>query len=174
MDQRDRVGFTSLSRPYLLECFWSCCHRSGWTDRDCNFIYQLLWGYMLSHQDLCNNLFEITVAKRTYLKKLEDQFTSNDSASVWKGLKAITKYRTLRWITSTEVNQQLAEDLNEFYCRFETPHTPSDHLSTQPLTPSATPLSTPPAFQISEDDERQVFRKNKRRKAPGPDGVTPA
>ncbi len=30
------------------------------------------------------------------------------------------------------------------------------------------------ALQISEDDVRQVFRKNKRRKAPGPDGVTPA
>ncbi len=59
------------------------------------------------------------VAKRTYAKKLEDQFTSNDSASVWKGLKAITKYRTPS--PSTEVNQQLAEDLNEFYCRFETP-----------------------------------------------------
>ncbi|KAL0149020.1 hypothetical protein M9458_055635, partial [Cirrhinus mrigala] len=27
---------------------------------------------------------------------------------------------------------------------------------------------------ISEDEVRQVFRKNKRRKAPGPDGVTPA
>ncbi|KAL0192329.1 hypothetical protein M9458_010625, partial [Cirrhinus mrigala] len=27
---------------------------------------------------------------------------------------------------------------------------------------------------ISEEDVRQVFRKNKRRKAPGPDGVTPA
>ncbi len=28
--------------------------------------------------------------------------------------------------------------------------------------------------QISEDDVHQVFRKNKKRKAPGPDGVTPA
>ncbi len=55
---------------------------------------------------------EIRVTKRTYAKKLEDQFTSNDSASVWKALKAITKDRTPS--PSTEVNQQLAEDLNEF------------------------------------------------------------
>ncbi len=115
---------------------------------------------------------EIRVAKRTYDKELEDQSTSNDSASVWKGLKAITKYRTPS--PSTEVNQQLAEDLNEFYCRFETPHTHPDHLSTQPLTPPATPLSPTPVLQISEEDVRQVFRKNKRRKAPGPDSVTPA
>ncbi|KAL0185677.1 hypothetical protein M9458_017347, partial [Cirrhinus mrigala] len=74
----------------------------------------------------------------------------------------------------TEANQRLAEDLNEFYCKFETPHTRSDDLFSQPLTPPATPLSPPPALQISEDEVRQVFRKNKRRKAPGPDGVTPA
>ncbi|KAI2651682.1 hypothetical protein H4Q32_014408 [Labeo rohita] len=36
------------------------------------------------------------------------------------------------------------------------------------------PPSPPPALQISEDEVCQVFRKNKRRKAPGPDGVTPA
>ena len=115
---------------------------------------------------------EIRAAKRTYSKKLEDQFTSNDSTSVWKGLRAITNYKTPS--PCTEANQRLANDLNEFYCRFETPHIHSDHLSTQPLTPPAIPLSTPPALQISENDVRQVFRKNKRRKAPGPDGVTPA
>ncbi|KAI2665131.1 RNA-directed DNA polymerase from mobile element jockey [Labeo rohita] len=115
---------------------------------------------------------EIRAAKRTYAKRLEDQFASNDPASVWKGLKAITNYKTPS--PSTEVNQQLAEDLNEFYCRFETPHTRSDHLLTQPLTPRTNPSSPPPALQISEEDVRQVFRKNKRRKAPGPDSVTAA
>uniref|UniRef100_A0A672MN05 Reverse transcriptase domain-containing protein n=1 Tax=Sinocyclocheilus grahami TaxID=75366 RepID=A0A672MN05_SINGR len=119
---------------------------------------------------------EIRVAKRNYAKKLEHQFSANEPASVWKGLKDITNYKTPS--PSTEANQQLAEDLNGFYCRFETPsltpHTRSEHLSTQPSTPPATPLSPTPTFQISEDDVRQVFRKNKRRKAPGPDGVTPA
>uniref|UniRef100_A0A8C1D980 Reverse transcriptase domain-containing protein n=1 Tax=Cyprinus carpio carpio TaxID=630221 RepID=A0A8C1D980_CYPCA len=115
---------------------------------------------------------EIRAAKRTYSKKLEDQFTSKDSTSVWKGLRAITNYKTPA--PCTEANQRLANDLTEFYCRFETPHIHSDHLSTQPLTPPAIPLSIPPALQISENDVRQVFRKNKRRKAPGPDGVTPA
>ncbi|KAK3552514.1 hypothetical protein QTP86_013236, partial [Hemibagrus guttatus] len=86
----------------------------------------------------------------------------------------ITNYKTPS--PSTEANQQLAEDLNEFHCRFETasltPHAPSENLSTQPLTPPETPC--PPALWISEDDVRQIFLKQKRRKAPGPDGVTPA
>ncbi|KAK3560705.1 hypothetical protein QTP86_014734, partial [Hemibagrus guttatus] len=37
-----------------------------------------------------------------------------------------------------------------------------------------TPLYPPPALRISEDDVRQIFLKQKKRKAPGPDGVTPA
>ncbi|KAK3543103.1 hypothetical protein QTP70_011023 [Hemibagrus guttatus] len=56
---------------------------------------------------------EIRVAKRSYAKKLENQFSSNDPASVWKGLKDITNYKTPS--PNTEANQQLAEDLNEFY-----------------------------------------------------------
>jgi len=62
--------------------------------------------------------------------------------------------------SSVEI-QQLADDLNEFYCRFEK----------TPFTPPVTPVSPTPAIQFSEDDVRQVFRKNKRRKAPA---VSPA
>ncbi len=54
----------------------------------------------------------------------------------------------------------------------KTPHTLSEHLSSQPLTPPATTLSPTPALQISKDDVFQVLRK--RKKAPGPDCVTPA
>ncbi len=197
-------------KPYWLECFWGCCKLSGRAHRDCNSIYQFLWGYVHSYQDSFNLqqwqtmvhcktqtaplgqrrclqegdkvLYkkakytlekEIRVAKRNYSDKLRIQFSSSDSASVWKGLKEITNYKTPS--PSTVENQQQADNLNEFYCRFEkTPHTRPEHLSTQPLTPPATPLSPTPAIQISEHEVRQVFRKQKRKKAPGPDGVTPA
>uniref|UniRef100_A0A9J8BEH4 Reverse transcriptase domain-containing protein n=1 Tax=Cyprinus carpio carpio TaxID=630221 RepID=A0A9J8BEH4_CYPCA len=138
---------------------------------------------------------EIKVAKRNYSDKIRTQFTSNDSASVWKSLKEITNYKTPP--PSTVENQRLADDLNEFYCRFErrtpitcpeclskqpfspftTLATRPEHLSKQPpspFTPPASPLSPTPAIQISEDAVRQVFRKQKRKKAPGPDCVTPA
>ncbi len=60
---------------------------------------------------------EIRVAKRNYSGKLRNKFSSSDSASVWKGMKDITSYKTPS--PSTLENQQLADDLNEFYCRFE-------------------------------------------------------
>ncbi len=83
-------------------------------------------------------------------------------------MKDITSYKTPS--PSTLENQYLADDLNVFY----SPHIRPEHLSTQPFTPPATPLSPTTTIQISEEDVCQVFRKNKRRKAPGPDGVSPA
>ncbi len=48
-------------------------------------------------------------------------------------------------IPSTVENQHLADDLNEFYSRFEkTPHACSGHLSTHPLNTSSNPLSPTP------------------------------
>ncbi len=38
---------------------------------------------------------EIRVAKRNYSGKLRNKFSSSDSASVWKGMKDITSYKTL-------------------------------------------------------------------------------
>ncbi len=80
------------------------------------------------------------MAKRNYSGKLRNKFSSSDSASVWKGMKDITSYKTPS--PSTRENQQLADDLNEFYCRFEK----------TPFTPPATPLSPTLALQIREDD----------------------
>ncbi len=59
---------------------------------------------------------EIRVAKRNASGKLRNKFSSSDSASMWKGLKDITNYKTPS--PSTLENQQLADDFNEFYCRF--------------------------------------------------------
>ncbi len=112
------------------------------------------------------------VLKHIIFGKLSNKLSCSGSASVWKGMKDVINYKTPS--PSTPENQQLADDLHEFYCRFgKTPHSHLEHLSTQPSTPPATPLSSKPAPKISEDDVRQVFRENKRRKAPGPDWVSP-
>ncbi len=101
--------------------------------------------------------------RRIISDKLRNKLSSSDSSSVWKGVKDITNYKTPS--PSTLEIQQLADDLNEFYCRF-------DWKKKSPFTPPATPLSPTPALQIREDDVCQVFKKNKRRKAPGTDSVS--
>ncbi len=59
---------------------------------------------------------EIKVAKRNYSGKLRNKFSSSDFASVCKDLKDIKNYKTPS--PSTLENQQLADDFNDFYCRF--------------------------------------------------------
>ncbi len=86
------------------------------------------------------------MAKRNYSGKLRNKLSSSDSASVRKGMKDITNYKT-------PPPRTLAGDFNGFYCRFgKTPHTRPEHLSTQSLPPPATSLSPTPALEISEDD----------------------
>ncbi len=81
---------------------------------------------------------EIRVAKKKYPEKLRRKLPANDPASVWTGLRNITKYKTPP--PQSGENQQLADDLNVFYCRFEksrlTPSTRSDlHFSNSPTPP---------------------------------------
>ncbi|KAJ8397323.1 hypothetical protein AAFF_G00441570 [Aldrovandia affinis] len=56
-------------------------------------------------------------AKHRFSEKLQQQFSEGNPASVWKGLKTITNYKPKSPQTSD--NLSLANELNEFYCRFE-------------------------------------------------------
>ncbi len=60
---------------------------------------------------------EIRLAKNNYSEKLKKELSANDPASVWTGLRNITKYKTP--LPQSVDNQQLVDDLNVFYCRFE-------------------------------------------------------
>ncbi len=120
---------------------------------------------------------EIRVAKKNYSEKLKKELSANDPASVWTGLRNITMYKTPP--PQSVENQQLADDLNVYYCRFEkarlTPSTCSDlhftHSPATPLPPSPTIL---PAFKVCVEDVNRFFRKQKSSKASGPDSISPA
>ncbi|XP_072556770.1 uncharacterized protein [Paramormyrops kingsleyae] len=85
---------------------------------------------------------EIKVAKRSYSEKLKERFSANDPASVWRGLRDITSNR--RPLPPAEANKDLADELNNFYCR------------------------------IHEAEVSRLFQKQKTKKAPGPNGVSPS
>ena len=107
-------------------------------------------------------------AKRLYSEKLQNQFSANDSASVWKRLRQITNYKPKAPHSIND--QRLAKDLNEFYCRFDRqrdspetiPHGTSQQLqlhitSTSPTSAAAwAPLPIPtlkahPSTHLSVD-----------------------
>ncbi len=108
---------------------------------------------VLYKQSKCTLGMKIRVAKRNYSGKLRNNLSSSDSASVWKGMKVITRHKTPS--LSTLQNQHLADELNEFYCRFEK----------KTFTPLATP---PPALQIREDDVAPGLQKEQKKEGSKP------
>uniref|UniRef100_A0A674MJD0 Reverse transcriptase domain-containing protein n=2 Tax=Takifugu rubripes TaxID=31033 RepID=A0A674MJD0_TAKRU len=142
---------------------------------------------------------ELRRAKSVYSEKLQQQFTANDSASVWRGLRQITDYRPQA--SKGQDDKALCQSLSLHYARFDTsstmPNTSPPPSVTAPmdLTPSKAvpssspppltisppphhlppvPPSSPPSFTISEQDVRRQFARLNLRKAPGPDGVSPS
>ena len=58
--------------------------------------------------------------KKMYKEKIEDQLKSNDSRKAWDGIKTITGYKKKSNLPSVENNETFANELNEFYSRFDT------------------------------------------------------
>ncbi|XP_025760653.1 lysine-rich arabinogalactan protein 19 [Oreochromis niloticus] len=85
--------------------------------------------------------------RESWRQKLEERLSANDPASVWRGLQEITSYR--RPVPTVEANKDLANELNTFYCRFETDRLPrltlpSPETLLQTMTPN-TPSTSPPS-----------------------------
>ncbi len=100
--------------------------------------------YRSGDRILYNQARNTRIAKRSYTEKLKNSFSENDPTSVWRGLKDITSQRP-------------------------SPHTVENH---QPL--SRLPTDPPPALRVCEEDVCQRFQRQKIRKAPGPDDVSPS
>ncbi|XP_034404905.1 aurora kinase-like [Cyclopterus lumpus] len=113
-------------------------------------------------------------AKRLYSEKLQQQLSANDSASLWRGLRQITNYKPKS--PHSMNNVLLADDLNEFYCRFErqwsspeaiphssinkpqtiSPPSPNPSGAHTSVAPSTSPVTT---FAILERDVNRLFKK---------------
>ncbi len=99
---------------------------------------------------------EIRVAKRNYSGKLRNQFSSSDSASVWKGLKDITNYKT-------PSPQHCGESTTGRWSEWVLLQVWKKHHShlLQPHLPT-------PALQNSEDVVRQFLQKEQEKKGTRP------
>ena len=122
-----------------------------------------------NHQSFAKAKYElkrtIHKAKTAYGAKLEEQFSSNDTRSVWQGLQEATNYKVK---PNSNINDpNLPDKLNEFYCRF-------DHANNCPI-PELPNLNDDldPLFVVKESEVRSLFKKQNVRKAAGPDGVPP-
>ena len=109
----------------------------------------------------------IATAKAAYKAKTLDRMTCNIK-SAWDGIKSMSHLNKRPPDISTSVSHreipQLANDLNNFYLRFEQPQTNSE-----PPNSTSNTESSPIPFTINE--VYSALKKCKPRKASGPDGV---
>ncbi|KAK3559074.1 hypothetical protein QTP86_002986 [Hemibagrus guttatus] len=137
---------------------------------------------------------EVIRAKTEHGERMQQQFQTNDSASVWKGLKAITNYKPRAPHSVNDV--RLANSLNEYYCCFErqwnSPDPPqsspyqllisssSSSYTSIPVSPTqlhtlATPHPPPlTPLTIKEEEVNRLFKRLNTRKATGLDSVSPS
>ena len=106
----------------------------------------------------------ISSAKYKYKCKLENQFASNNTRSVWQGLRQITQYKPSASVIYN-ADPSFPDQLNNFYSRFDK----LTHRRNSAPYPH-TPLSTP--FTINVADVRTLFKRLSTRKASGPDNIS--
>ncbi len=103
-------------------------------------------------------------AKRDYKKKIEDHFTDGKSRQVWQGFQHLTNFRGSSR-TAGNSSAPLAEELNHFFARFDTPQQQKNTSPQPTLDPGTPPLT------VYEHEVRRVLRTVNTRKAAGPDGI---
>ena len=104
-------------------------------------------------------------AKTYYWRKLEGQFLSNDTRSVWQGLQCITGYKQKHSIPGFE--SATPKHFNNVYARFNRQNLTPTSVS---LPDPAVPL--PPPFTVQEHEVRKLLKHQSSRNAAGPDNVS--
>lgn len=79
----------------------------------------------------------IRLAKLAYKDKIEDLVLNNNPRSVWQGLQHFTNYKGSQKAATSTNGASLAEELNNFFARFETRRS-----STTPPLDTDTPALT--------------------------------
>ena len=122
--------------------------------------------YRAAQADLIKGIKRAKAAHRLHI---ESHLSSNNTQEVWRGIKDITNFRGCD--ASTEVlSVPLAEELNSFFARFETPQLQHSSAPAMPPPPPLPGSHTTP-LTVQEHDVRWVLLAVNPKKAAGPDGV---
>ena len=112
---------------------------------------------------------EIARAKRSYKEKLEDQLGNNNLGSAWDSMKTIIGTKKTRnpnlVLDGFTCDRKLAQTLNEFYLRFDSPTFKDAILEQKNYLKD----SAPAPFDLH--DVVDTFRHSKVKKSPGPDNI---
>uniref|UniRef100_A0A9J7XIF0 Reverse transcriptase domain-containing protein n=1 Tax=Cyprinus carpio carpio TaxID=630221 RepID=A0A9J7XIF0_CYPCA len=110
---------------------------------------------------------KINECKAAYKHKLEN-FFKGDARRAWQGVQSITGYKSKKHPLVAENNFNMANELNDFYCRFDI----HDFKVEQNEIITAVRDMKGIDFDIPMDEVKFYFRRVNPRKACGPDGIS--
>ena len=108
---------------------------------------------------------EVKKGKAAYREKLRKQLEQGDVRGAWQSLNTITD-RKARQPLQDQNPQELADQLNKFYNRFDAENTETE------AAPEEPPPKTDSHLQTEESEVRQYLKRCPTRRAPGPDGIS--
>ncbi len=121
-------------------------------------------GDRLAYSDARRELRKgIKEAKHRYLQRIEGHFKNNNPRSMWRGIKAITDYKSSAALTG--YNATLPDTLNQFIARF-------DNHTGRVKTPIVPPPCEEPVLVFECHQVRSILKKIDITKASGPDMVS--
>ena len=117
---------------------------------------------------------EIKEAKREYKEKMERLFQEGKARDAWKGVKTLSGLQNNRSPSHLRSEEcvEFAENLNSFYCRFDT------HNFTQEREELTTNLNilcnavSDTNIELHPREVDRVFKRTNPHKAPGPDNIS--
>ena len=113
--------------------------------------------------------------KLKYKTKTLDKMSS-DIKLAWKGIKSMSnisnKTTSNLELLLPDEQMKLADELNQFYTRFQNPELPDVDPEPDPDPPAEPPDPEPPPEPISLEEVREQFRQCNPSTAAGPDSVT--
>ena len=110
---------------------------------------------------------EIKTCKTVYKNKIEQLFNSNKSSDAWKGLSFMSGYKSKSCMLEADDPLAFANELNEFYNRFDTRDEQEDIINLVDQLDFTT--DSCPSF--NESEVKLCFKQQKSKKAPGPDNI---
>ena len=109
----------------------------------------------------------IKIGKKNYKDKLESNFSEGKAKESWQNLATITGYKKKSGEIRTNDDQKFANDLNEFYTRFDK----HDYSEEQRVEISKVIDKLDDPINVTEEEIRTLFKKLNAKSASGPDNI---
>ena len=114
---------------------------------------------------------KIKEGKEQYKNKISKSFQSNDMKDVWNKMKNVIGSDKTKTQMTVDDGQTYADELNDFYGRFDADSTPDDN--SQFKIDHLTCFSDDDVPTFDTESTRKVFKSLKVNKSHGPDNISP-